>query len=342
MAAHAAIFPSVDYTDIRPMAHASRGHDAYTRDYDLHDDHDMEWEPQVYGQHESTRHDSAPAYHAYYSNALVNHRYRENSIDTHAPIFREDEHYQPGKPEFPPGNEDRDAHRKDYDGLFINRKYHGLYRRGGRASHDTDPDPRYHELQQSGRRDQGNAHRGSARARADIPFYASPSHSQTQHSRPWRPSRSPNSADSYAQTGNPNAMPIGKRGAQTNDETHLSVRGKSYSQPPYTAAGYASEAPKTRNDSYKETNQCTISQQNDASATEPMPLSDLSPHIHPSRHAVMSGQLPTVGLRQIANMRAPRKQLDPETQSMERKQSVPAFLADASNANAMPLGPTRF
>lgn len=45
------------------------------------------------------------------------------------------------------------------------------------------------------------------------------------------------------------------------------------------------------------------------------------------------------GGRQIANMRVPRKQLDYVAQSIEvPEQRVPAFMASASNANAVPLG----
>lgn len=358
MAAHAAISPYSNYLDSRNNAHALReqDHEDYRRDYDVPEDRDKYWDQQDHWQRESPRHESVPTHHLQEHIPFSDQRLGEDSYDAPAPRFHDRDDYRRGNSEIAPVHGNRDHYRQEHDIASVarSREYYGSDPRG-RLGYDCNSVLRHERLPSPDHRSDINACDGHLRARSDIHRHPSPNLIRPLHSRPARQSHNPRGNDFLAQPGNPNAMPIRKRGIETIDDVTLSIRGLPDVSPVRLPNDYPprqedydcnasqgnsrSKATDERTHRHVDTVDGAHSRQTDAPAAKPLPLSDMPPNIHPSRRAIMSRELPAERVRQIANMRAPRKQLDPIAQSIDPfGKNVPSFLTEANNANAVPLG----
>lgn len=350
---------------------ASYGHhDTYMSGSPWSEDHDVYREQHGHRRRDMSTYDERPAYRAHEADRIPEQRRRNDPRYAPAPDFRNRDQNRRANPEYEsaPVYRERDDYRRgshDSDISVVYRRSRDDDWRNARGpsnfcepssfSNDGDPAP--------DRRAAPPGHDSrapSASTRIDASRHPSPT--QTRSGRTWPPPpppgpppppekrqgrRPPRRGDFHADIGNPNGIPIAKREVDAIEDRPLLIRGRANNPPP-GASGNESTQRRTRVSDIEDTSlgrnvkgvaidrvrQTQPSRSNEVSLPSPLPLNDIPPNIHPSRIAAMSQESSKgSGGRQAANMRAPRKQLEPVAQSIEP--SIPAF---AKSSNAIPLG----
>ncbi|CZT19016.1 uncharacterized protein RCC_04861 [Ramularia collo-cygni] len=304
-----------------------REHDAYTRDDNplmgsgYYDDYEALTE-YACGNRASSRHDTGPVDRPRETDLYFDRRYRERGIQRRdSPEFEAASTYHERD-----GYQERDGHR-------MNTPPHEVRR--GRDEFGRDL-----RVNRSPRRDRSMSPDWRDRHLSSTYFPPRPIRPPREKRQP----RQSHGADYLAQPNNPNAMPIGKRGAAERSPLPMSSE---VNVPPPRFADARHACPPRRparvicSIGLNTFNAASSRQQANVSATtKPLPLPELPLNIHPSRRAAMSqNSSEGGGSREAANMITPRNHLETIAQSIEPSdKDGPALMSKGSNANAVPLG----